>query len=62
MKCVKTKHYGLLEEALKDIAVTCFNFFHGIISITLSIEKPDILKNCRVGVKAKFTRSSLYLY
>ena len=27
MKCVKTKHYGLLEEALKDIAVTCFNFF-----------------------------------
>lgn len=62
MSCVKTKHYGLLEEALKDIAITCFKYFKEIKTISLYIEKLDILKNCRVGIKSKFTRHSFVLH
>lgn len=54
---VQTKCYGLLEEALHDVAASCFNHFQEITSLTLYIEKPDILKSCRVGMKAKFKRN-----
>lgn len=58
MECVQTKQYGLLEEALNDIAATCFKTFKKIKTLTLYIEKPDILQHCKVGMRAKFRRKN----
>lgn len=54
MQCMQTQQYKLLEEALHDIALQCIQTFPNITTLTLYIEKPDILPHCRVGMRAKF--------
>lgn len=48
---IKEKKYGLLEEALEDLITKLKSYFPMILSISLSIKKPDILSNCVVGVR-----------
>ena len=53
------KHYTVLECALQDIAYQSFLSFPSITKITLKIQKPDIYKNCLIGVKQTFKRDEI---
>lgn len=48
---IKEKKYGLLEDAMEDLITKLKSYFPMILSISLSIKKPDIFSNCVVGVK-----------
>lgn len=50
---MKEERYGLLEDALEDLITNLKIHFPMILSISLSIKKPDILSNCIVGVRKK---------
>jgi len=50
-KRLKYKKYGLIEDALKDIMLRLKEDYPMIDSIKMKISKPDILKNCVVGVE-----------
>ena len=45
------KKYKLIESALDDIILNLSKKYSNIKMIKLKIVKPDILKNCKVGVK-----------
>ncbi|PAF47773.1 hypothetical protein BKH46_02740 [Helicobacter sp. 12S02634-8] len=48
---LQTKQYGLLEEALEDITQTLKQKFDTIISICMTIKKPQISDDCSIGVR-----------
>ncbi len=56
---VKMNCYELLEEALMDIAKKIFNRFYNIHTLKLKIQKPNILKSCKVSVEGLFTLETL---
>jgi dihydroneopterin aldolase len=48
---LKKRKYGLIEDALKDIMIRIKEDYPTISSIRMKISKPDIIKNCLVGVE-----------
>ena len=55
IKLFQTQKYFLLEDAIKHISSTLQSQYPSLTSIELSIKKPDILKDCVVGLKTKIT-------
>lgn len=48
------EQFCLIEEALETLAASLKKAFPLIRNLTLSIRKPDILRNCTVGVEENF--------
>ncbi len=48
---LEIKRYGLLEDAIQDIMMHLKEDYLPIKSIKMKISKPDIIKNCVVGVE-----------
>ena len=50
-RLVESRHYNLIETLAEDIAAACLTG-PGVQSITVTIEKPDVLPSCRaVGIE-----------
>ena len=50
------RKFGLLEEALLALKERIFEAYPLIESLELRLEKPEILKNCRVAVSERWSR------
>lgn len=47
---IQIKKYGLLEDALESLKEMLFSQYPHIKTLYIKLTKPDILKNCRVGL------------
>lgn len=47
---IKTKKYGLLEDAILELKNSLISKYPQIKTLYIKLTKPDIFKNCRVGL------------
>ena len=58
-KHLKEYKYELLEDALLGLKETIFENFKAISALHIKISKPNILKNCSVGLSQSWTNTPL---